>query len=142
MKHFERKYFCHAWEAAQFVEQGGSLYFNTLASDLGKKDPHPVRDEASAVKLFQKGHAFYVVQNKTWYAKLDGTLENAVLCLVSERGQAGWEKDAIVDLIVATEPYSQYQSCSGTVWEYAVPLTKSEVIAFANNAPEVHNVSE
>lgn len=127
MTKYEPITFTKLSEAIAYVEDGGELY------DPIREIPLSIADTCEA---FSIGLQMYTkAKPAPWYEKLDGTIENRVLCWVDD-GDDGEEKniDVVVDIDEA-RTYASYIALTCR-WKYATPLTRTEIQKFMDNAPE------
>lgn len=88
-------------------------------------------DSALISKL--RGINLYRKVKKHWTDKLDGTKENGVLCNCSYGDDSKHTIELIVNIF---DGAFQFIDTYGAKWQYATPLTKTEIMALADNAPE------
>lgn len=125
MTEYVKKTFEHAWQAAKFVQEGGKLFFEDAGSGFVEVS------ERTAYELFDNGAKPYIIKPTDWRERLDGTVGNAVLCWV-------WDGDVEANVIeLIAELGEQCFLCHrGIPWGNAKPITRAEILALANNAPE------
>lgn len=113
-------------EAIAYLEDGGELY----QMDAGQA----YEISESALLSCWRDPLFTKQKPAPWYEKLDGTLENGVLCRVVSH-EFGFSTVAIV---VEKDSGTDHPFCdsSNSNWEVATPLTRAEIQKFMDNAPE------
>ena len=126
MTQYIKKSFDHAWQAAKFVEEGGKLFENSYSESF-----NPVESHGEACELFVYGIPFYTIKPKDWRDKLDGAVENGVLCFVHD-----YEEVIPGELAVVVRKEECYYTQYDTPWDCAKPLTRAEISKFMESAPE------
>lgn len=113
-------------EAIAFIEDGGVIY----QLDAGHGYDLTIKTLA---KNWPMRGLFTDAPKPKWYEKLDGTVDNGVLCWCHDYG----EKLIFIDLICTFKEgvyKSSREECCG--WLEAAPLTRTEIQRFMDNSPE------
>lgn len=132
MTQYIKKSFDHAWQAAKFVEEGGKLFENCHSDSFG-----PVESHGEAFELFHSGIPLYTIKPKDWRDQLDGTVDNGVLCWVSDVSIERARESLCFHIIISPhDGRNGFVSHSFNSWDFAEPLTRAEIAKFMENAPE------
>lgn len=128
-------------EAIAYLENGGYLcqsFDATCASHQQTVYSHGIDiSELTSIWVVENVRTFHTKSKPSqWYEKLDGTVENGVLCWIKDYS----DKARCVDLVVkaSDKTYEVVNSYDGSLaqWECATPMTRAEIQLFMNNAPE------
>lgn len=109
-------------EAIAYVEDGGELY--------GIDDKIISVVDLASLWIDKYNEFFTKPKPANWYEKLDGTIENGVLCRCTDYNGNKYS----INLVV--ESNKGYVTDSGERYFYAIPLTHTEIQKFMDNAPE------
>lgn len=125
------KVFDNGWQAAKFVEEGGQLL-----RKFNKNEFVHIDCPIEAVNLFFECVRLYTFKATDWKEKLDGTIENGVLCWLSDScEQPSIADHCSVEIVVGFDDDRKRMDVDNC-WDYATPLTKAEIKKLMENAPE------
>lgn len=126
MTQYVKKTFEHAWQAAKFVDDGGALF-----TEGGMQVT-----ASNAFYIVDSGRDIYAIKPTDWREQLDGTVENGVLCWVSndyiDPSDAPHLSMAVIIVDIVTGGVSDTYM---NTWTHATPLTQSEIDKLKGNAP-------
>lgn len=120
-------------DVVRLVEDGVNLFKKAE----GKRSYYPITNLTRIEHEWLKGNLFRQSILR-WFDRLDGSFEKGILCRVGN-GYGVTEKT--IRLIIDFDEISTFKFIDNSItddgrWEYAKPLTKTELMAFVERAPD------
>jgi subtilase family serine protease len=118
--------FDEPWQAVKFINEGGKLY----QLDCGHAYEVDAQVAMGNYNATGPSQLYTIAKPAEWWEKLDGTIENGVLCWVSD----DYEEPNVIEIVTAID--DNWHVTSSGSWYNATPLTSAEILALLKNAPD------